>query len=228
MPVQNFPQSGKLRLYTGNAVKLVVWSRLFGEGCLSHSLAIRYLQISCCTLCSSDKRLFAGTISGRLRYIPIYSEIEWFFVENAKAFVVSRDDATSIMAAPVSLLSDSHFFFRNEPGEMLKGAVIGLLGFRRKKTARYFPSRKVGMKAITADSPLAAGIGTRTLRFIFLAFAFHDRLLAFMAWSVETHDPVYTVNGLTILPRTIDCRSNDPFMSLHKKELETSECGRQT
>ncbi len=37
-----------------------------------------------------------------------------------------------------------------------------------------------------------------------------------------------TANGMTILPRTITCRSNDPFKHLSEKTLKESECGRQT
>ncbi len=40
--------------------------------------------------------------------------------------------------------------------------------------------------------------------------------------------PEYTVNGMKILPRTVACRSNDPFMSLDQQPLGASECGRQT
>ncbi|HBT75474.1 MAG TPA: hypothetical protein DEB39_00795 [Planctomycetaceae bacterium] len=36
-----------------------------------------------------------------------------------------------------------------------------------------------------------------------------------------------TVNGLIIRPRTIARRSNDPFMSLYKQELEVSAAGRR-
>ncbi len=44
-------------------------------------------------------------------------------------------------------------------------------------------------------------------------------------------NPLYTVNGLKLFPRTIPhitaCRSNDPFMSLYEQRLWLSECGRQ-
>ncbi len=40
-------------------------------------------------------------------------------------------------------------------------------------------------------------------------------------------DRVVYCTTACFFPRTIACRSNDPFMSLYKQRLGTSECGRQ-
>jgi hypothetical protein len=67
----------------------------------------------------------------------------------------------------------SNLLFRNEPGKMFKRPVIGFLGIRREKAARYLPAAEVVTDAIAADSPPVAGIRTCTHRLVLGNLTFH-------------------------------------------------------
>ena len=69
---------------------------------------------------------------------------------------------------------------------MLKRPVVGLFGIRRKKATRHLPTAEVVTDTIATDSPLVAGICTRTHWFILFNFTFHGIVFWLMdKWLVS-------------------------------------------
>jgi len=70
-----------------------------------------------------------------------------------------------------------HFLFRDQPGEVFKGTVVGLFGFRREKARRQLTARQVRVQAIATYAMFATGISTGAFLFVRFDFAFHDEIL---------------------------------------------------
>ena len=62
----------------------------------------------------------------------------------------------------------------DQAGEMLKGAIIGLLCFSRKTASRQLPALEMVLNAFAADARSGTtAVAAGTLLFILFAFAFH-------------------------------------------------------